>query len=208
MGEPAGEPGLSPEDRHALQTLGHSVLPTCLLPPCCPPPPQVPGAASSKRSTSSEQGLPLRDCDPLCPPGGSHISSLPDLLPGLKCPTQLPQDHSSTVMPPTGCATTTPTSLCLEVHLSFRLYISLGVQGEEIHLAMQGTLVQTHVWEDSTRHRATKPVCHNYWSWALEPGSHNCWSPNALEPVLCNKRSHRTEKPKLPNQGVTPTLCN
>ena len=40
----------------------------------------------------------------------AHIS--PDLLPALKCPTQLPQDHSSTVMPPTGCATTTLTSLC------------------------------------------------------------------------------------------------
>ena len=122
VGEPAGEPGLSPEDRHALQTLGHSVLPTCLLPPCCPPPPQAPGAASWKHSTSSEQGLPLRDCDLLSPPGGSRISSLPDLLPGLKCPAQLPQDHSSTVMPPTGWGTTTRTSLCLEVHLSFRLY--------------------------------------------------------------------------------------
>ena len=24
---------------------------------------------------------------------------------------------------------------------------------------------------------------------------HNCCSPHALEPVLCNKRSHRNEKP-------------
>ena len=31
--------------------------------------------------------------------------------------------------------------------------------------------------------RATKPVHYNH------------WSPHALEPVLCNKRSHRNEKP-------------
>ena len=28
----------------------------------------------------------------------------------------------------------------------------------------------------------------------LEPTSHDYWSPNALEPVLCNKRSHCSEK--------------
>ena len=38
-------------------------------------------------------------------------------------------------------------------------------------------------------------VTHNSWACALEPGSHNYWSPGALEPVLCSKRSHHNEKP-------------
>ena len=43
--------------------------------------------------------------------------------------------------------------------------------------------------------RATTPRCHNYWAWALEPGSHNYWNPHTLESVLQNKRSHCNEKP-------------
>ena len=69
-------------------------------------------------------------------------------------------------------------------------------------LPMQGTWVQTLIWEDPTCHRTTKPVHHNYWACALEPTSHNYWAhvpqllkPMQLEPVLCNKRSHRNEKP-------------
>ena len=49
---------------------------------------------------------------------------------------------------------------------------------------MQGTRVQDLVQEDST-----KPVSPNYWAhvlWLLKPAE--------LEPVLCNKRSHRDEK--------------
>ena len=67
---------------------------------------------------------------------------------------------------------------------------------------MQGTGVQALVQEDPTRRGATKPVHHNYWACALEPTSHNYWAhvpqllkPARLEPVLCNKRSHRSEKP-------------
>ena len=40
--------------------------------------------------------------------------------------------------------------------------ISLVVQWLRIHLPMKGTWVQFLVQEDSTCHRATKPVCHNY----------------------------------------------
>ena len=39
------------------------------------------------------------------------------------------------------------------------------------------------VWKESTHHRATGPVHRNY------------WSVQALEPMLLNKRSHRSEKP-------------
>ena len=56
-------------------------------------------------------------------------------------------------------------------------------------------------------HGATKPMCHNYWACALEPMSHNYWAhmsqllkPAHLEPVLCNKRSHRNEKPVHRNE--------
>jgi len=59
---------------------------------------------------------------------------------------------------------------------------------------MQGTQVQSLIQEDPTRHGATVSVYHNYWACVLEPGSRNFWSPNTLEPVLHDKRSHRNEK--------------
>ena len=55
---------------------------------------------------------------------------------------------------------------------------------------MQGTRVQSLVWEDSTCSKATKPVCHNYWASALRPVCCNSWSPRAPEPVLHSKRNH------------------
>ena len=47
---------------------------------------------------------------------------------------------------------------------------------------------------DPTCCRAAKPMHHNYWACALEPGSHNHWSPHTLEPELRNKRSQCNEK--------------
>ena len=41
---------------------------------------------------------------------------------------------------------------------------SLVVQGLRIHLAMQRTLVQSLIQEDSTCCKAMKPVYHSYWS--------------------------------------------
>ena len=72
---------------------------------------------------------------------------------------------------------------------------SMMVQWLKILLPMQGTWVRALVPEDPTCHRATKPVSHNYQACALEPMSPNYWSLRALEPVLCNKRSHHNEKP-------------
>ena len=48
--------------------------------------------------------------------------------------------------------------------------------------------------------RAAKAVSHNY-----APTQGNYWSPGALEPVLRNKRRHRSEKPEHCNSRVTPT---
>ena len=72
---------------------------------------------------------------------------------------------------------------------------------------MQGTRVRALVWEDPTCHGAAKPVRHNSWAWALEPASHNYLAhvpqllkPAHLEPMLLNKRSHRSEKPAHHNE--------
>ena len=66
---------------------------------------------------------------------------------------------------------------------------SLVAQWLRILLPMQGTWVRALVREDPTCHGATKPVRHNYW--ARMP---QLLEPACLEPVLCNKRSHRNEK--------------
>ena len=92
--------------------------------------------------------------------------------------------------------------------VSKKLYrTSLVAQWLRIRLPMQGTRVRALVQEDPTCHGATKPVRHNYWAYALEPTSHNYWArvlqlqkPTCPEPVLCNKRSHRNEKPAHHNK--------
>ena len=75
-------------------------------------------------------------------------------------------------------------------------WASLVAQWLRICLPIQGTRVRALVWEDPTYHRASKPVCHNYWAYAVEPKSHNYWGrelkllkPTCLEPMLYNKRS-------------------
>ena len=49
--------------------------------------------------------------------------------------------------------------------------ISVVAQWIRIHLPMHGTWVWSLVQKDPTSLRVTKPVCHNYWSWVLEPVS-------------------------------------
>ena len=91
--------------------------------------------------------------------------------------------------------------------LKYFFRASLVAQWLRIRLPMQATGVRAFVREDPTCHRATKPVRHDYWACALEPTSHNYWAhepqllkPAHLEPVLCNKRSHRNEKPMHRNE--------
>ena len=62
-------------------------------------------------------------------------------------------------------------------------------------LPMQGIWVQSLVQEDATCHRTTKPMFCNYWA-------------RALEPTLCNKRSHHSEKPTYQSWRVALTLLN
>ena len=101
-------------------------------------------------------------------------------------------------------------------HLKFRLLVA---QWLRVCLPIQGTRVRALVREDPTCCGATKPVSHNDWACALEPASHNYWActlepvshnywacvlrllkPVRLEPVLCDKRSHRNEKPAHHNE--------
>ena len=89
-------------------------------------------------------------------------------------------------------AAVTPGWVCIMP--SFRIWVTgtlLVVQWLGIHLPMQGTWVQYLVWDDPTCGKATKPVSHNYWA-------------STLEPMLCNKRSQRSEKPTWQNQKVAP----
>ena len=79
---------------------------------------------------------------------------------------------------------------------------SLVTQWWRIRLPVQETWKWSLIWEDPTCHRATKPVCHNYWVCGLEPESRNYWAhllqllkPVRLEPRLPNERSHRSARP-------------
>ena len=76
---------------------------------------------------------------------------------------------------------------------------SLVAQWLRIHLPMQGIQVRALVREDPTCRGATKPVRHNYWAHMLQ-----LLKPVCLEPVLCNKRNHRNEKPTHRNEEWPP----
>ncbi|KAJ8777643.1 hypothetical protein J1605_014296 [Eschrichtius robustus] len=67
---------------------------------------------------------------------------------------------------------------------------------------MQGTRVQALVWEDPTCRGATKPVHHKPQLPSLRSRAHvpQLLKPTHLEPVLCNKRSHRNEEPTHRNE--------
>ena len=52
---------------------------------------------------------------------------------------------------------------------------------------------------DPTWHGAAKPTPHNHGACSLEPGSRNCWILHALKPMLHNRRSHCSGKPKYQN---------
>ena len=80
---------------------------------------------------------------------------------------------------------------------------SLVAQWLRICLSMQGTQVQSLVWEDPTGCGATKPTHHSYWVCALEPGNRNCWGPWTLERMLSNKRHHH-ENPACRNYKGAP----
>ena len=70
---------------------------------------------------------------------------------------------------------------------------SLVAQWWRVHLPMQETWVRSLVWEDPTCLGTTKPMSHNYWACALEPGNCNYWAH-----VLRALRAHALQQEKLP----------
>ena len=62
---------------------------------------------------------------------------------------------------------------------------------------MQGTRIQSLVLENPTC-RATKPMRHNHWSCALEPGSHNLWAfmQRLLKPKFSRACAGQQEEPR------------
>ena len=74
--------------------------------------------------------------------------------------------------------------------------ISLVVQWLRIHLPMLRT------WEDSICCRATKSVCHNYWSPCPRTHTLQLLKPDSYSP--CSTRSRCNEKPAHRNERVAP----
>ena len=77
------------------------------------------------------------------------------------------------------------------------------LHGQRIHLPMQKTQVRSLVQEDPTCCRATKPVRHNYWAYALRAPELQLLRPKCLKPLLSNKRSLHNEKPEHRSQTLT-----
>ena len=79
----------------------------------------------------------------------------------------------------------------------------LVVQWIGIHLPMQGTWVQSLVQEGFTCHRATKPMCHNYWSpcslgpctTTTEPECCNHWSPHTQSLCISTREATTRRSP-------------
>ena len=63
-------------------------------------------------------------------------------------------------------------------------------------LPMQGTWLQSLVWEDSTRHGANKPEHHNHWSL-------HAWSPCSATRQLTTMRSPHTTAREQPPLAAT-----
>ena len=102
---------------------------------------------------------------------------------------------------------------CVNSMLKMYSRASLVVQWLRVHLAMQGTLVPSLIREDPTCCRTTKPVCHNYCAWALEPASCNhqasvlqLLKPMYLKPVPATREATPIRRPRTAT--VAPAQSN
>ena len=82
-------------------------------------------------------------------------------------------------------------------------------------LPMQGTWARSLVQKDATCCGAAKPVCHSYWTCALEPSSCNyrAHTPQILKPVHPRAYALQQKKPPqweacAPQWRVAPARCN
>ena len=73
---------------------------------------------------------------------------------------------------------------------------------------MQETWVRSLIWEDPTCQRAPKPVRHDSWAYALEPGSQNFWACESQN--LCSQQVKplhwETFTPQLKSNPHSPQL--
>ena len=83
---------------------------------------------------------------------------------------------------------------------------SLVAQSVKNPPAMQESRVQPLV-RDPTCRAASRAMRHDYWAHTLEPMARKLqhWSLRTPEPVLCHKRSYRSEKPAHGSWRVAPT---
>ena len=80
---------------------------------------------------------------------------------------------------------------------------SLVAQGR-IRSPLRETRVQSLIWEGPTCCGSAKPMHRSCWACVLELRGHNYWSRCAVEPVLRNEKSHRSEKPAYCNKERPP----
>ena len=97
--------------------------------------------------------------------------------------------------------------VCLQ---GLRYRASLVAQWLRIRLPMQGTRFRALVRENPTCRGATKPVCHNYWAWALEPASPNYLAhmPQLLSPCSATREATtmRSQHIAMKNSHHSPQL--
>jgi len=79
---------------------------------------------------------------------------------------------------------------------------SLVVQWLRISLAMQGAPVGSLVWEDPTRHKATKPEGCSYWLHALQLLKHAHPEQSLCSPTREAKRSPHTTRKSSPSHPI------
>ena len=82
---------------------------------------------------------------------------------------------------------------------------SLVAQWQIVCLSLQDTWVWLLAQEDSMWQGATKPIYHNYWACAIEPGSCNKRSPHNEKPAQLEKRSPLSNKDRA-QLSTTPKL--
>ena len=84
---------------------------------------------------------------------------------------------------------------------------SLVAHWLRISLPMQGTQVRALVWEDPTCHGATKPMHHNCWACAIEPGGPTTEARKPRVPAPQQEKPLQREA-RTPQRRVAPARRN
>ena len=92
--------------------------------------------------------------------------------------------------------------------LQLSRWASLVIQGLRISLPVQGTWVQSLVWEDLTCHEAIKPVCRKYWAGLWNARAETAEGLQTLEPVRCQQAKSLQWEACEPQLESSPALSN